>query len=270
MTDAPQLTHALKGGFDANLELPLADSYWTSLFKSANCQVTSTLDLDALTGALLKHKFDFSYLPSANFFFLRNDRAWRGLASALSPRTKSPAQSSVFVVKRSNPATSWQQLKGAKLGYINTFCTTSYFAPSILLAREGLALESFFDAFAVAPWQGQIDAVIDGLIDATMVYEDVWLARASNASETRIIARLDDLPTPPVIALTSLDAAFASKLTRALIAYEPKPAPGMLYAGFAGYQDMRMRRFFAELEKVPGLAHTDSAHQASAYSMSSR
>ena len=174
-------------------------------------------------------------------------------------------------MKRSNPATSWQQLKGAKLGYINTYCTTSYFSPSILLARDRLALNDFFDAFAVPPWQGQIDAVVDGQIDATMVYEDVWLARPSNAAETRVIARLDDLPTPPVIALTGLDAAFTSKLTTALIAYEPKPAPGMLYARFASYQDMRMRRFFAELEKVPGILAARAAEpQASAYKISSR
>jgi hypothetical protein len=45
----------------------------------------------------------------------------------------------------------------------------------------------------------------------------------------------------------------------------------MLYAGFASYQDMRMRRFFAELEKVPGLAATRAADpQASAYKISSR
>jgi hypothetical protein len=53
-------------------------------------------------------------------------------------------------------------------------------------------------------------------------------------------------------------------------AYEPKPAPGMLYAGFASYQDMRMRRFFAELENVPGLPVRSSHPQASAYRMSSR
>ena len=126
-------------------------------FQTAGCAITSTLDLDALTTALLEHQFDFSYLPSANCFCLRNDRAWRGLASALSSHTRSPAQSSVFVVKRTNPATSWQQLKGARLGYINTHCTTSYFAPSILLAREGFALNAFFDAFAVAPWQRRGD-----------------------------------------------------------------------------------------------------------------
>src|SRR5258708_22501524 len=117
MTEAFAPTRTFKGGFDTNLELPLGDPYWASLFKAENCDITSTLDLDTLTAALLKHEFDFSYLPSANFFFLRNDRAWRGLASALSPRTKAPAQSSVFVVKRLSPAPSWQQLKVAKLGY---------------------------------------------------------------------------------------------------------------------------------------------------------
>ena len=122
-----------------------------------------------------------------------------------------------------------------------------------------------------SPWQGQIDAVVDGQVDATMVYEDVWLAQPSNAAETRVIARLDDLPTPPVIARTGLDAAFTSKLTAALMRYEPKLAPGMLYTGFASYQDMRMRRFFAELEKVPGLAVRRAADpQASAYKISSR
>jgi hypothetical protein len=84
-----------------------------------------------------------------------------------------------------------------------------------------------------------------------MVYEDVWLAWPSNAAGTRVIAR--------VIALSGLDAAFTSRLTAALMAYEPQPSTGMLYAGFASYQDMRMRRFFAELEKVPGLAGTRAA-----------
>ena len=264
----PLPSEDLTGRLDSNLELSLGDPYWVRFFQAEHCDVTSTNDLDALTAALLGHRADFAYLPSANFFFMRNDRAWHGVASALSPRTKLPSQNSVLVVKRTNPASSWEQLKGARLGYINTYCTTSYFAASILLAREGIVLDEFFDAFAVAPWQGQIDAVIDGKIDATMVYEDVWLAQPRNATVTRIIARLDGLPTPPVIALTNLDAGFISRLTAALIGYTPANPAGLLYAGFASYQDMRMRRFFVELEEVPGLLHR--AAQSPAYNMSSR
>lgn len=37
MTDAAPATRLLKGGFDANLEFPLAEPYWAGLFKPAGC-----------------------------------------------------------------------------------------------------------------------------------------------------------------------------------------------------------------------------------------
>ena len=243
----------LNGGFDANLGFPQTAPYWASHFAALGCAVSSVTDLGVLTASLLAHRFDFSYLPSANCFYLRDDTAYQGLASARSPRTMRPAQNGLFVVRSSNPATRWQELRGARLGYINTYCTTSYFAPSILLAHEGQELASFFDAFPVAPWQGQIDAVIDGSIDATMVYEDVWLARPGNAARTKILARLDDLPTPVFIARKDLDPAFSSKLKEALLGFTPANGGELLYAGFDDYQDARMQRFFAELEQLPGL-----------------
>ena len=235
--------------------IELAPAHCTAIEKKTfpnGCSVASVSDLTALTGALLAHRFDFSYLPSANCYFLRADLAYHGVASALCPSNQKPSQNSVFVVKTSNPATRWQELRGARLGYINTYCTTSYFSPSILLARQGQALTSFFDAFAVAPWQGQIDAVIDGSIDATMVYEHVWLARSENAAQTKIIDRLDDLPTPPVIAREDLDPALVADLKSKLLGFTPANGLAQLYAGFAEYQDELMGGFFAELEQLPG------------------
>ena len=88
---------AARGGFDANLELPLGDPYWKSLFKSENSDVTSMHDLNKLTAALLKHEFDFSYLPSANFFFLRNDRSWRG-SPAHCRRARKPSRRVAFLL----------------------------------------------------------------------------------------------------------------------------------------------------------------------------
>jgi phosphonate transport system substrate-binding protein len=245
---------ALLGGFDENLGFPIADPYWRSYFATENCEVDELTDLNALTANLSAHKYGFSYLPSANCFFIRSDPFYRGIASARAPRSGLPLQNSVMVVAKSNPVTDWQNLRGMRYGYINTFCTTSFFAPSILLAREGLALETFFDAFAVAPWQGQIDAVVDGAIDVTMVFEDVWLARAGNAQKTKIIARVDGLPTPAFIARTDASDAFTSNLTHKLLTYAAKPMPGALYSGFGAYQDAHMQRFFAELERLPGMS----------------
>lgn len=256
MLEAPasERNRRLEAGFDANLDFPLDDFRWASFSKAAHCAITSYADLDILTTALRQRLFDFSYLPSANCFFLR-DAPYRGLVSALTPRTRRPSQSSVFVVAKSNPATSWHDLRGKRLGYINTYCTTSFFAPSILLAREGFALKGFFDAFPVAPWQGQIDTMLAGGIDATMVYEDVWLARPQNAQRTKILARLDDLPTPPFIVRSDMDAGVEGNLKQTLLALAPVIGPDTLYAGFTDYQDASMQRLFADLAALPGLAH---------------
>jgi phosphonate transport system substrate-binding protein len=243
----------LFGALDANLEFPAEDPGWAAYFRGQGCRIASYTDLDQLTALLLRHEPDFCYLPSANCYFLRGDLAYRGIVSACSARTRLPEQSSVLVVASSSPATDWRALRGARLGYINTYCTTSYFAPAILVAREGLALDSYFHAFAVAPWQGQIDAVAAGEIDATMVYEDVWLARPDNAAHTKVIARLDDLPTPAVIARAQGREAFVADLTKRLLA-TPPAAPNALYSGFNDFQEGRMARFFAELERLPGLS----------------
>jgi phosphonate transport system substrate-binding protein len=255
MPNAPETgSRKFAGGFDANLDFPFADPAWASFGHSGPCAITSYTDLDVLTTALRQQLFDFAYLPSANCFFLR-DAPYRGLASALTSRTRRPSQSSVFVVAQENPATSWHELRGKRLGYINTYCTTSYFAPSILLAREGFALTDFFSAFPVAPWQGQIDAVLGGSIDATMVYEDVWLALPGNAERTKVLARLDDLPTPAFIVQTDFDPRVTARLKSALFGIKTETGPDTLYAGFADYQDALMQRFFADLAALPGLAH---------------
>jgi ABC-type phosphate/phosphonate transport system substrate-binding protein len=240
-----------RGALDANLNFPAADPYWASFFAAERCAIESYTDLDALTARLLRHDLDVSYLPAANCFFLRGDKGYRGLASARAACSDAPYQSSVLIVAMSSPAADWHALQGARLGYINTYCTTSYFAPAILLARAGLSLDAFFRAVPVAPWQGQIDAVIAGEIDATMVYEEVWLARRDNAERTRVIARLDDLPTPVFIGRP--DEAFVSRLEERLIAFGGRATCGALYAGFSSYQAERMERFFAELARLPGM-----------------
>ena len=255
MPEAPATRNQrIEGGFDANLDFDFANPAWAAFARSRPCSITSYTDLDVLTTALRQQLFEFSYLPSSNCFFLR-DVSYRGIASAVTPITHRPSQSSVFIVAKSNPATHWTDLRGKRLGYINTYCTTSYFSPSILLAREGFSLREFFNAFPVAAWQGQIDAVVTGSIDATMVYEDVWLARPDNAEHTKILARLDDLPTPAVIVQERLEPSVAGSLKAAILGMQPKPGQNTLYAGFADYQDARMQRWFADLAALPGLAH---------------
>lgn len=248
---ASQTVTRLAGAFDANLRFPFDASAWEAFVRQSGCETTTYTDLALLTTALRNGSYAFAYLPSANCFYLRN-APYVGVASAVTAVTRLPRQTSVFVVARDNPATDWRQLRGKRYGYINTFCTTSYFAPSILLAADGFALTSFFDAFPVAPWQGQIDAVVKGSIAATMVYEDVWIANPDNAKTTKVLARISDLPTPAVIVDAGMDPSDQAGLKHVLFAMSGGGATNALYSGFADYQEASMQRFFTELAALPG------------------
>jgi ABC-type phosphate/phosphonate transport system substrate-binding protein len=83
-----------------------------------------------------------------------------------------------------------------------------------------------------------------------MVYEDSWLARPENAERTKVLARLDALPTPAFLVRSDVDAAFASELKTALLAYTHSVNDDSLYVGFVDYQDDLMQRFFADVERV--------------------
>lgn len=247
----------LAGALDANLGLPWHAPDWTGFFAAEAAAVTATTEMAGLTDDLVHHRPDFAYIPAASFFYLRRDPSYRAIASALSGSGR-PDQASVLVVHRDSPAARWQDLRGARLGYINTVCTTSYLAPTILLARSGIALSSFFRPVAVAPWQGQIDAVLAGTVEATMVYEDVFQAKPQNATATKVLARIDRLPTPPLIVRSDLDA-FAARLKQAALAFAPPPGKP-IYAGFTDYREELMRGFFADLEKAgPPAASRDAA-----------
>ncbi|MDN5856837.1 MAG: hypothetical protein L0K86_29175 [Actinomycetia bacterium] len=67
-------------------------------------------------------------------------------------------------------------LAGARLGYVNASCSSSYFAPAILAAGQGRRLVDYFTLVLNPPWQAQIDAVVSADVRATTVLENVWLA----------------------------------------------------------------------------------------------
>jgi ABC-type phosphate/phosphonate transport system substrate-binding protein len=94
-----------------------------------------------------EHKPDISYLPVADLHRLvaAGDNHYRGLAIATSKFTGTTHLPSVLVVRKDDPATNLNDLAGAKYGYINKSCSSSYFPPAILLARQGKTLDEFFE-----------------------------------------------------------------------------------------------------------------------------
>jgi phosphonate transport system substrate-binding protein len=199
-----------------------------------------------LTLALSDSVQTIAYLPAANYFYVRENPWYEPLASALYAADGTPDLTSVLVVRAADDVTELGQLRGGTLGYAHKYCTTSYFAPALLLHDHGASIADFFERLdVVAPYEGQIEAVLDGRIDATMVQEDVWRKTPENARTTSVIARKEHLPTPLLVVEASADAGLKRDLTQLVLSNRPAITPNTLFSGFVPYRRGQVEEFFA-------------------------
>ena len=235
---------------DQNLGLPACEEPWTSTLNAAGIAAEQSTDLAAIDHSLAEHRPDIAYIPTADFHRVvrSGDQHYCGLAIATSKFTGEPRQSSLLVVRADDPATGLDDLVGADYGYINTSCTSSYFAPAILLNRIGKTWDTFWHSQPAPAWQGQIDAVVSGEVRATMVLEDVWNTTPANAETTKIIGRYDNCKPPVVIARRTLDRDICGTLLDALVAWEPDWSG--IYGGLKPYYYADVHPFFHDLDQL--------------------
>lgn len=238
---------------DSNLGLDPERDPWNEVLPALGIETISTIDLPELDRSVAEHEPDIVFMPIADFHrvLASGDRHYRGFAMVKSKFTGSTNLPSVLVVCKDDPATCLAELKGAAFGYINRACTSSYYAPAILLHRLGTSLVDFFDLRPTAPWQGQIDAVISGEVRATMVPEDVWRSTASNGERTKIVGRYDEATGAIIVVRNGLDAGVLHRLLDAAVAW--KPERDAIFGGFKPFTDAAVATFFRDLDLLPGI-----------------
>jgi ABC-type phosphate/phosphonate transport system substrate-binding protein len=166
------------------------------------------------------HVPDLAFISISDFLrsVAKGDQHYRGFAIATSKFTGTTNLPSVLVVRQDDPAQSFADLEGARYGYINKSCSSSYFPANIVLAKQGKRLDEYVNIVQVKPWQGQIDAVVAKEVRATMVAEDVWKTTPGNAQHTRIIGRYDNAKPAPIVARQDPNAKAISALVEGLFA----------------------------------------------------
>jgi hypothetical protein len=254
MTNHSGSNEASSGGIhfilDANLGLDVKLESWKNFFAENGISTEASADLTLIDAKLAAHEPDLAFIPAADYHRLTRKRDWyyKGVAIAVSKYTGQPSLDAVLVVKKNDSAESLDDLKSASYGYINKSCSSSYFPPAILLNASGRRLD-FLDIRPVAPWQGQIDAVLSGLVRATMVPGDVWTTKPQNAEVTKIIGRFVDTKPPVVVAREDLDPALKNQLLEALVDWLPEWSA--VYGGFKPYYVADMEYWFHLLDQLP-------------------
>ena len=239
------MASSLTFAYDGNFRFDVEDPAWRQFFDTHGVRPVRYDDMAKLTEALTASVQTVAYLPAANYFYVQHSRSYEPLASALYAADDTPNLTSVLLVRSSSDVTEVDQLRGASLGYAHRYCTTSYFAPALLLHERGESITEFFERMVVvAPYEGQIDAVLAGLIDATMVQEDVWRKTPGYARTTRVIARKEHLPTPLVIVDTNADRGLKRDLSRVVLSHRPQITPDTLFSGFVPYRRRQVEEFF--------------------------
>lgn len=236
---------------DTNLGLAIADPPWPEVLATHEFATLETTDLARLDAMMRAHEPHAAFLPIADFHRLSqaSDAHYRGLAIATSKFTGTTTLPSVMVVRKDDPARDLADLKGARVGYINKSCSSSWFSPAILLHAGGETPSRYFEMVQTRPWQGQVDAVIAGTVRATMLPEDVWRTTPANAETTRIVARYDHATPALVVTRLDLEPTVAAALLDTLVTWVP--AWGNVYGAFRPFYRADIHRFFHDLDQLP-------------------
>ena len=257
--DLPGATDGAKTGslsflVDTNLGLNMEGKRWKELLSETGMTVEQSTDLVYVDKQMAEHKPDLGYIPMGSFhrLFGKGDGFYRGLAQATSKLTGEVLQTCFLVVGKDDPANGIDDLSGAKLGFINRSCSSSFFPPAILLNRHGKKIDDFLELTPVKPgptWQGLVDAVISKEVRATMVLEDTWKTEPRNAEHTKVIEQYTRGPEAIVVVREGLDEKVSKMVLDALLT--TVPVWDTVYGSFKPFYYADVHAYFHDLDQLP-------------------
>ena len=206
-----------------NLDFPVTDEPWTSLFSEAGMNAEATTDLLKMNQLIEEGSPNMAYVPGAAFcVMMKNGNPhYRGLVIATSKFSGQPAQRTLLVVRQDDQANNLDDLEGSTYGFLNRSCSSSFFPPAIMLHEKGKKLETFFELRQVAGWQDRVDAVVAKSIRATMILEDVWKMTPGNAQTTKVIGEYDTCVPAVLIVRKDLGPDVVTTFREHLLNYMP-------------------------------------------------
>ncbi len=233
---------------DVFLGFPVDDPYWQDFFQKHNIVVKPYDDIDQMIVDLHQDYVTAAFLPAGGYYYLRND-PYEGIVSAGLGKDQLTDETAYLIVRKESDIETLENLRQKNFAYINHECTTSFLGLNIYLSQHHLSYKNFVKKMiAVKGFKGQVDAM-SGVseVDATMLWDVYWLENKALQEKTKIIGKVSELPTPPVIFNSAIGEQLKTAFTHQLLNY--KPNTSWKYSGFVPFKKEKNLQFFDKIPK---------------------
>lgn len=210
----------MKIAFDDNLGLP--DDFASRL----QCELMSFHELDAMLAAFSDGSVHGMFAPCGALPYMQ--AYYEILAQATFGETRGLRLQSRFVVPDNDGVRA--EFPNGRVACVNRFCTTSYWAPMLAMI-DRTAGGTPVQFYAAAGFDDMLFAVTDGRSDGAMVWDAVLNRHPDAAAKTREVFRYDGLPTPVILANSSMPEQDKDRLRESLHSYVS--ASGGFFNGFS-------------------------------------
>lgn len=177
----------LRIGYDDNLGLPADFS------EKIDCEITPYHELGNLVSAFENDNLDAIFIPVGTIPYIKNADI---VAQSLFSHEKKLTLQSNFVSTKAITVTDIPKLR---LGCVNQYCTTSYWAPMIYLMNF-LPIGTMLTYQFTNGFVDLLHQTVEKKIDGAMVWDIILKEQQEDASQVKEFFSLSHLPTPVIVA----------------------------------------------------------------------
>lgn len=201
----------MKFGCDDNLGLP------EGFAEQVGVEIVMEHELDTLVNAFVKNELPVMLIPVGTLPYIKAD--YDIIAQTTFGPQNIKTLTSIFIVPKNSPVNSIESVASLKLGRVNQFCTTSFWAPMIALLDQTQP-GTHLDFHNTKGFPDLLSAVNDGRVEGAMLWDIILKQHSEAASHTMEVFRLDTLPAPIIIANKTVSESDKKQLREKILAYK--------------------------------------------------
>lgn len=188
-------------GYDDNLGLP--DDFSASI----GCEIQAYHDLNEMIQAFEQGSLAAMFIPAGTLPYLKN---YELLAQSLfGPQQKIVLQTNFVTVKE----ISISQIPQMKIGRVNQFCTTSFWAPQIYL-MQFLPQNTALTFVNTNGFPDMLHKTAEEIVDCSMVWDIIMQQHPEDTDKVHELFHLANLPSPVIVGPVGGGAGVKEKLDR--------------------------------------------------------